>query len=588
MDKIASGVYRITLGTPEKFSFVSFREFPVKSVGEDHPAPFGEDAIDFRPTERGCLLSLPLRGEVYGFGLQLKAFRHTLAKRVLRCNADAPSASGESHAPVPFFVTTAGYGVLVDSARDVAFYCGEARLKGASRHFAELSASGSPEATDAAYRNELGGPAGRMTVDVPVAKGVEIYLFAGSDMLDAVQKYGMFCGGGATMPEWSLGVWYRMYGASTAEDWVRLGRRFREDGLPVSVVGLEPGWQTRAYSCSFRFDGPRLGDYRGAMSALREMGYRINLWEHCYTHPSAPMYDALLPYAGNYEVWGGLVPDFATPQARELFLAQQKTLDADCFKLDECDGSDHTGGWSYPDGAAFPSGLDGEQMHHLLGLLYQQTIYEGFPDACHSVRASGAMAAPYPFVLYSDLYDHRDFIRGVVNAGFSGLLWAPEVRHADSLRDLIRRMQTALFSPQMLVNAWYLKNPPWLQLNTQENLLDQPMAEADEALALVRELFRRRQALVPYLKRMYDQYRDTGKPVFRALILDYPQEEACLTMDDEYLMGDDYLFAPLTAQSDTRALYLPAGRWKRGGEVYSGGWYTFTCGLNEYLLFEKA
>ena len=216
MEKIASGVYRITLGTPEKFSFVSFREFPVKSVGEDHPAPFGEDAIDFRPTERGCLLSLPLRGEVYGFGLQLKAFRHTLAKRVLRCNADAPSASGESHAPVPFFVTTAGYGVLVDSARDVAFYCGEARLKGASRHFADLSASGSPEATDAAYRNELGGPAGRMTVDVPVAKGVEIYLFAGSDMLDAVQKYGMFCGGGATMPEWSLGVWYRMPGAYIA------------------------------------------------------------------------------------------------------------------------------------------------------------------------------------------------------------------------------------------------------------------------------------------------------------------------------------------------------------------------------------
>ena len=48
------------------------------------------------------------------------------------------------------------------------------------------------------------------------------------------------------------------------------------------------------------------------------------------------------------------------------------------------------------------------------------------------IRQMGALAAPYPFVLYSDLYDHRDFIRGQVNAGFSGLLWTPEFRQAET------------------------------------------------------------------------------------------------------------------------------------------------------------
>ncbi|NCB35282.1 MAG: glycoside hydrolase, partial [Clostridia bacterium] len=307
----------------------------------------------------------------------------------------------------------------------------------------------------------------------------------------------------------------------------------------------------------------------------------------CYTHPSSPIYEALIPYAGDFEVWGGLVPDFSMRQARDIFLGQQRTLGADSFKLDECDGSDHTGGWSYPDGARFPSGMDGEQMHHLLGLLYQQTMNEAFPDACHSVRASGAMASPYPFVLYSDLYDHRDFIRGVVNAGFSGLLWAPEVRHASSLKDLIRRLQTALFSPQMLVNAWYLKNPPWEQLDTEKNNRDERMPEAEQALGMVRALFEKRRELAPYLARMYRNYQATGMPVFRALILDYPQDEQCQQIDDAYLMGDRYLFAPLTAQSDTREVYLPQGSWTRNGQTYARGWHTFTCQLDEYLLFEK-
>jgi len=588
MEKTVRGVYKMSFGTPENHTYVRFREYPAKAVGEDCAPPFTEADITFDVSLRGCSLTMPLHGEVYGFGLQLKAFRHTLTKKVLRCNADAPSQSGESHAPVPFFVTTAGYGVLVDSARDVAFYCGQARAKGKSRHFANAPGSSAPEATDAAYRNELPGSTTNMRVEIPVAAGVDIYLFAGSSMLDAVQKYVMFCGGGAAMPEWGLGVWYRMYGASIAEDWVRLGERFQAEGLPVSVIGLEPGWQTHAYSCSYQFDGARLGDYQGALSRLRAMGYRINLWEHCYTHPSSPIYEALLPHAGNFEVWGGLVPDFSQRQARDIFLRQQQTLGADSFKLDECDGSDHTGGWSYPDGASFPSGMDGEQMHHLLGLLYQQTINEAFPSACHSVRASGAMAAPYPFVLYSDLYDHRDFIRGVVNAGFSGLLWAPEVRHATDLKDLIRRLQTALFSPQMLVNAWYLQNPPWEQLDTELNNRGIPMAEAEQARRMVRALFEKRMELVAYLAKMYQQYQRTGKPVFRAIILDYPQDLECQLIDDAYLMGDHYLFAPLTAQSDTREVYLPQGQWSRNGRPYAPGWHTFTCGLEEYLLFEKA
>ena len=570
MTEILPGVYRMTFGEPERFTFSSLREKAMKPWGASVPAPFGEADVSFEADSRGCALTLPLRGRVYGFGLQLKAFDHTNGRRLMRCNADAPAADGESHAPVPFYVTTAGYGVLVDTLRDAVFYCGETRRRGASR----------------------GGetPLGDMRVEIPRAAGVNVYLFAGEDMLDAVRRYNMFAGGGAPMPLWALNAWYRLYGQADAADWARLARRLRDQDLPVSVIGLEPGWHTHSYSCSYVYDTEKRGDCLGAVDEMRRMGYRVNLWEHCFTHPSSPIYDALLPYSGDHEVWGGIVPDFTLPEARKIFTDQQKTLHADCFKLDECDGSDFTGGWTFPDGARFPGGLDGEQMHHALGLLYQQTMDAAFPGSCHSVRASGALASPYPFILYSDLYEHRDFIRGVCTAGFSGLLWAPEVRDAANRRDFVRRLQTAAFSPQLLINAWYLKNPPWEQFDKDLNLRDERMADADELTAVVRDLFRTRERFAPYLERMYAQYRDTGKPVFRALVLDWPGDENTYSIDDQYLMGDDYLFAPLTAESDERDVYLPGGSWVREGtgETYAPGTHHFACAETEYLLFRKA
>src|SRR5690606_18415999 len=131
---------------------------------------------------------------------------------------------------------------------------------------------------------------------------------------------------------------------------------------------------------------------------------------------------------------------------------------------------------SFPECAAFPSGLDGEQMHSLLGLVYQRAIHDAFEQAnvrtYSSVRSSGAFASPLPFVLYSDQYDHRDFVRGVATCGVSGLLWSPEVRHADSHGDFIRRIQAVVLSPQALINAWYCKNPPWLQYDREKNNAD--------------------------------------------------------------------------------------------------------------------
>ena len=117
-----------------------------------------------------------------------------------------------------------------------------------------------------------------------------------------------------------------------------------------------------------------------------------------------------------------------------------------------------------------------------------------------------------PFVLYSDLYDHKQFIRGMVNAGFSGLLWCPEVRSCKNGDDLLRRLQTVVFSAHALINGWRLPNPPWEQTDIKQNLAGEKMEGAEYYTKECRKLFELRMSLLPYLYSAYVDYYRTGKP----------------------------------------------------------------------------
>src|SRR5439155_16303077 len=141
-----------------------------------------------------------------------------------------------------------------------------------------------------------------------------------------------------------------------------------------------------------------------------EMGFKVNLWEHAFTHPDSPLYSSLRNHSGDAMVFDGLVPDFVGDEARQIFgdYHSEKLVDLGIsgFKLDECDNSDFVGGWSCPEISRFPSGADGEQMHCMLGLRYQDAILGAFRKSKREtyglVRSSGSLAAPYPFVVYSD------------------------------------------------------------------------------------------------------------------------------------------------------------------------------------------
>ncbi len=590
MEQIAKGIWKISFGTAEKHTPVSMRKSEVRFAGLEQVGEAQEEAmpniisqLTCQIRRRGITITCPMESEedIYGFGLQLLSMNYAGRRRYTKVNSDPRMDTGESHAPVPFYISTAGYGLLVDTYRYVTFSMGTNAQKGASKEKKEVNQPHKEFSESALYALKRSNETRQILMDIPSAEGVDLYVFVGN-IKEVVQRYNLFSGGGCLPPMWGLGIWYRAYGGSDGDSLVRLADAFRKDHMPIDVIGIEPGWHSHSYACTFDW-GYLFPNPNAMLKTLQEKNFHVNLWEHAFVYPAAEIYDSLQDYSGDFEVWNGLVPDLALPEAQQVFREWHKkhliNNGVTGFKLDECDNSDfNPSNWSFPDASSFPSGMDGEQMHSAIGVLYQQMMEQAFHEnnirTLSQVRSSGALAASLPFVLYSDLYRHEEFIRGIVTAPFSGLLWSPEVRNCVNGEDLIRRMQTVCFSAQALINGWRIPGPPWKQTDIEKNLAGIEMEEAEHYTDICRRIFELRMSLLPYLYSAFVEYYQNGIPPIRPLCMEYPYDLQVRNIDDEYLFGKDMVVCPITMeQHGKREGYLPKGKWYDlfSGEEIEGG-----------------
>ncbi|MGO4499431.1 TIM-barrel domain-containing protein [Paenibacillus sp. 2RAB27] len=604
----APGVWRLTIGNPQGITPLSLmgvlpKDEALQQLPQVNP-PFTRESIEIEDLGDYLLLSIPLNRteKLYGTGLQLLRMNQRGRNRYLRVNSDPKQDTGETHAPVPFYISDLGYGVLVDTSRIVTMYCGSTMRQEETR-----SEDIRDRNTDKGWKATL--VASRVEIKLP-REGAHVYLFGGPTLSDVVARYNLFCGGGTLPPKWGLGFWHRVPTLYTDEQVLEEAEQFRQHDMPCDVIGLEPGWHSHSYPVSYEWEKIRFPEPEQFVKELDRKGFRVNLWEHPFVSPKSELYEELKPLSGSHSVWGGLAPDYSLPEAVSLYKKQHEEQHVNIgvagYKLDECDGSDLTNNsWMFPGHAQFPSGLDGEQMRQMYGLMFQKMTTELFRSKNRRtyglVRASNTAASSMPYVLYSDLYDHKQFIRGVCNASFSGLLWTPEVRRARNAEDWVRRMQTVIFSPLAMLNAWGDGTKPW------------SFPEVEDT---VRHYIKLRMRLLPYLYTAFAAYREKGIPPFRAMpfvmspaeiaeaeaIQAEAAEQTLNTTDgaygkrkvrewdDQYMVGDALLVAPLVEGETEREVLLPSGTWYglETGERYEGGCIIrIQCGLERIPVFVR-
>ena len=193
-EQIHPGVWKLSLGTPERITPVRSRRYPpaaeaLAALPTPREVPI---AATGEATPRGYVVRLPLAPNemVYGLGLQFQSFIQRGLKKLLRVNADPVVDSGDSHAPVPFYVTTRGYGVLIDTARYATVYAGnkERQTDGNAARSVDAGPDLTTDALPSAYARYRFQDASEVLVEVPRAAGVDVYLFAGPTMRGAVQR----------------------------------------------------------------------------------------------------------------------------------------------------------------------------------------------------------------------------------------------------------------------------------------------------------------------------------------------------------------------------------------------------------------
>lgn len=80
--------------------------------------------------------------------------------------------------------------------------------------------------------------------------------------------------------------------------------------------------------------------------------------------------------------------------------------------------------------------------------------------------------------------------------------------------------------------------------------------------AIVRKYLKLRYRLLPFLYTTLEEAHRTGVPLFRPLLLDFQDDRTALNLDDEFMVGDALLAAPVLRAGDReRDVYLPRGRW---------------------------
>jgi alpha-D-xyloside xylohydrolase len=555
------------------------------------PFPFAE-APRAKQAGGKILFMFPFGGQerLYGLGLVYERLEQTLQVRHLRCDHYGGKDNGRTHVPAPFYVSDAGYGVFIDSASVISFYMGGSVRKDAKNPPPEKN-RGRDADWQSAQRSEY--------VEVSLDGGrADVYIFGGASMADVVSRFNLLSGGGCLPPKWGLGMWQRVNIKYSAEEVKQDAAEFAKRGVPLSVIGLEPGWQSNSYPCTHEWDAERFPDPKEFLREMSGMGVRINLWENLYVSKSAKIYEKLKPYSGTHTVWGGVAPDLCLPEARNLMMDQHRrdhvAYGVSGYKIDECDGFDS---WLWPDHAEFPSGVAGVEMRQVYAALFARALdglYRSTNRRTYGlIRAANAGMSSFPYCIYNDCYDFRQYMTGLASTGFTGALWCPEIRGVKSAEEYVRRFQIGCVSPMLMINSWAERVTPW---------------SFPEVENIIRDVIKLRELLLPYLYTAFADYRFGGLPPFRALCMDFSGASATsqagvldstdnpyalgkmAEIVDQYMAGRSLMVAPVFTGNTRRDVFLPEGEWYDfySGEALGGGkTISIDCPLEKLPLFVR-
>jgi alpha-D-xyloside xylohydrolase len=534
--------------------------------GRVRTLPFGRSTADGEVVAYHVCFDAGADEHFVGFGEKFTGFDKR-GQRAVMWNYDAFGAeSDRAYKNVPFYLSSRGYGLLVDSGMATEFDMCQ------STH---------------------------SCVQIVVPDNlIDYYVLAGPTPTDVLRRFDALTGTPSLPPKWAFGSWISSgFFVDTAEAVRDRARRIRADGIPCDVLHLDTYWQTEDHWSELEWDSERFPDPDGLLAHVAEQGFKVCLWINPYLSHLSPRFaeiEALgyflrRPDGSTYvaDVWHGSYPasgilDFTNPDATAWFQEKLRALlraGVAVFKTDFAEG--------VPADAVSAAGLTGIELHNVYSLLYNDAVAEATRQVRghdmvwarssflggqrHCAQWSGDSNASYAAMAST--------LRGGLTHGLSGVpFWSHDAGgfNGTPTPDLyVRWAQFGAFSPLMRLHGTTSREP-W-------HFPPGAAAAATEAIRL-------RYRLMPYLYTAAVEAARTGAPMMRALLVDSADDPGAWLADLEYLVGPDLLVAPMTNPNSERHVYLPAGRWIdwwTGSILEGGGYRRVAKPLDQIPLFVR-
>ncbi|MEU8397223.1 TIM-barrel domain-containing protein [Nonomuraea sp. NPDC048892] len=472
-------------------------------------------------------------------------------QRPLMWNFDAFGAESQrAYKNIPLYVSSRGYGVLVDSGAPLEFDVCQ------STH---------------------------SVVQILVPDDVmDYYVLAGPAPAEVLDRYDRLTGRPSLPPKWAFGTWISSgFCVDSGERVLARARTIRERGIPCDVLHLDTYWQSNGHWSDMRWDPVNFPDPEGMLAELGEMGFKVCLWMNPYISHLSPVFQEAAeagyllrdPQGEAYvaDCWHGSFPacgivDFTHPGAVEWFKGLLRPLlrqGVAAFKTDFAEG--------VPADAVAANGMSGTDLHNVYTLLFNDAVVDVTREvnghelvwARSSYLGGQRHSAQWGGDTYTSYAAMGSTIRGGLAHGLSGVpFWSHDAggftgRPTDDL--YVRWTQFGALSPLLRLHGTTTREP-W----------EFPEAE-EQAVAALKLRYR----LMPYLYSAAVEAARTGAPMMRALCVDHPDDPVAWQADLQYLLGHDLLVAPMTGPEGVRQVYLPRGRWVDywTGEVLDGARY---------------
>jgi alpha-glucosidase (family GH31 glycosyl hydrolase) len=459
----------------------------------------------------------------------------------LRRRADA------TYFPMPWLLSTRGFGVLVDDTVESRYRLGSDRRD--------------------AWSVEVDGP--RMTLRV----------LGGPRVRDVVRRL-LALTGRQPRPAapWQLGPWFQTGHANEEPAEQEHVRRLRAADAPISAVethmrympcGADRGREAaeRTRTAAFHAQGLAALTYmREAVCADDPIAFGDGVARGAFLRRA----DGMTPYAYVAFVGGRTTPvaqiDFTSPSGEPFHASLLARAVANGY-----DGwMEDYGEYTPPDSRA-ADGTPGTVLHNLYPVQYHRSG-QRFAEVqsrpiVRFVRSGWTGVHRYAPVVWGGdpttgwAFDGlRSAVRQALTMGLSGIThWGSDI---GGFFTLGRERLT----PELLAR--------WIQFGAISGVMrtkaegigvsaaQRPQVWEQPTLPIWRRYAKLRTQLYPYLVAADREYRRTGLPLMRHLALTDERDPVAAGRDDEFRVGPDLLAAPVTTPgARTRRLYLPAGGW---------------------------